>query len=83
MVYGSAAVRLRGAHFLPELAHQDLMIEGADVVVFISECAALLADIDSLAAETCVGVEDLRFRITNLLRAAEKAQTIHGVVWIS
>lgn len=82
-VYGSVAVRLRGAHFLPRLAHQDLMVEGEDLVAFVSECAILLAEVGSIAAEIDVDVETLRFRITNLLRAAEKAQTIQGVVWVS
>jgi hypothetical protein len=82
-VYGSSAVQRRGARFLPKLAHTDLLIEGHDLAEFIAECATLLNDVDALALETQVGVETLRSRIENLLRAAKTAQAIAGLLWIS
>ena len=82
-VYGSPAVQRRGARFLPTLAHTDLLIEGTDLAEFIAECTSLLNDADALAAETQVGVEALRFRIGNFVRAATKAQEIAGLLCIS
>jgi len=82
-VYGSSGVQRRGARFLPELAHTDLFVEGAELAEFIAECTTLLSDVDALALETGVGAETLRFRLGNLLRGAAKAQAIGGLIWIA
>lgn len=82
-VYGSAAVRRRGSHFLPQLASADLVLEGADLTAFQKECAALLRDVVELSAELSVNVETLRYRLSNIASATEQAIAIDGVVWIS
>jgi len=82
-VYGSTALKSRGAHFLPHLAHDNLYIEGPDLPNFIRECETLLRDVDALAADTGQDAETLRFRLSNLREAAERASAIGGVIWIS
>ena len=82
-VYGSAAVRRRGAYFLPQLARSDLMLEGNDLVLFRTECASLLSDIAQLGADLGIDVERLRFRLSNILAATDQAIAIRGVVRLS
>jgi len=82
-VYGSAAVRRRGARFLPQLAHADLVVEGDELFAFREECLALLGDVGTLASELEVDLEALRFRLSNIAAATERAISSGGVVWIS
>ena len=71
-VYGSAAVRQRGARFLPQLARGDLMLEGSDLVTFRKECADLIRDVAQLSSDLKVDVETLRFRLSNIAAATDQ-----------
>jgi len=82
-VYGSASVRQRGARFLPQLATGDLLIEGADLFAFQEECAFILRNVVEVASDVGVDVETLRFRLSNMVAAADQAISIGGAVWIS
>ncbi len=82
-VYGSAAVRERGSHFLPQLARADLVLEGDDLIAFQKECAVLLRDVVDVSSDLNVDVETLRFRLSNIAAATDRAIAIGGVVWIS
>jgi hypothetical protein len=81
-VWGSDALRGRGAVFLPTLADSDLYVEANDLAQFQAECSALLADVDNLASELNVSVETLAHRLKNFMNAAARADPTHGCVYI-
>ena len=83
VVYGSPAIKDRGARLLPHLESNDLFIEGADLAELRMEVRRLLADVEVIAIETGTDFEMLRFRLANLLKAADRAEAIGGIVWIS
>ena len=83
VVYGSPAIKDRGARFLPHLESNDLFIEGDDLAAFRMELSRLLVEVEEIAKETDTDVETLRFRLANLLKAADRAEAIGGLVWIS
>lgn len=82
-VYGSAAIRKRGALLLPRLATGDLLIEGSELLAFQQECELLLKDVAAIAAELGLDSETLRFRLSNIANAIAQAIAIGGVVWVS
>ena len=82
-VYGSAAMRRRGAHFLPQLSRGDLVLEGNDLIPFLKECVDLLRDVAQLSSDLGINVETLGFRLSNIAAATNQAISIAGVVWIS
>lgn len=82
-VYGSAAMRRRGARFLPQLATSDLLLESSDLLAFQQECADLLRDIGPLSAELGLDVQTLKLRLSNIAAAVDRAISIGGFVWIS
>jgi len=50
-LWGSEAVRKRGATFLPQLANSNLWVDGADLPAFVAEVRMLLVDVDGLRVE--------------------------------
>ena len=82
-VYGSDAVRRRGAHFLPQLASANLMLEGDELALFRAECVGLIGDVQQLGIELGVGPETLSHRLSNFVAAADQAMLVGGVVWIA
>jgi hypothetical protein len=83
-LWGSEAVRRRGAKFLPQLADSDLWVAPEELDGFVSEVRDLLADIDGLRAELGRGPDcSLPDYLNNFLRAAEYAQTRGGGVNIT
>ena len=83
VVYGSEAMRRRGARFLPRLASSDLLLEGSDLLAFHEECADLIRDIGPLSAELGLDVDTLGLRLSNIAAAVDRAISIGGFVWIS
>ena len=73
-LWGSEAVRRRGAKFLPQLSESDLWVAPEELEAFVSEVRALLADVDGLRTELGRGAECLLpHYLANFLRAAEYA----------
>lgn len=83
LVYGSEAMRRRGATFLPRLEHDNLWIEGPELAPFAAELERILAVIDGIANDLAAEPDGLRFRLQNMLNATRRAQAIGGAVWIS
>lgn len=82
-LWGSEAVRRRGARFLPQLAGSDLCVEPDDLDAFVTEVRGLLADLDGLRAELSCGPDGLLSEyLDNFLRAAEYARARGGGVII-
>ncbi len=50
-LWGSEAVRRRGATFLPQLADSDMWVGPDELAAFVAEVRALQADVDGLCAE--------------------------------
>ena len=83
-LWGSDAVRRRGAKFLPQLAESDLWVSPDELQEFEEEVRALLADADAIRAELgrsqqCI----LPHYLNNFLRAAKYARARHGGVNIT
>ncbi len=83
-LWGSEAVRRRGATFLPQLAESDLWVAPEDLEAFSTEVRSLLADLDGLRADLnrppdCL----LPHYLDNFLRAAEYARIRGGGVNIT
>jgi hypothetical protein len=82
-LWGSEAVRRRGARFLPQLAVSDLWVAHEDLATFVAEVLVLLADVDLLREELGRGPDcSLPHYLTNFLRAAEAAAQRGGGVII-
>jgi hypothetical protein len=83
-LWGSEAVRRRGARFLPQLADSDLWVAPEDLEVFTAEVHGLLADLDGLRAELGRGPDCLLpHYLGNFLRAAEYARAKGGGINIT
>jgi hypothetical protein len=83
-LWGSEAVRRRGAKFLPQLAESDLWVAAEELEAFVSEVQGLLADLDGLRGELGRGPGcSLPHYLHNFLRAAEYARARDGGVNIS
>ena len=83
-LWGSEAVRQRGAKFLPQLAEADLWVEPEDLEAFVAEVQTLLADVDGLRAELGLGPNCLLPQyLGNFLRAAEYARERGGGISIA
>jgi hypothetical protein len=83
-LWGSEAVRRRGARFLPQLADADLWVVPEELDAFVAEVRALQADLDDLRAELGRGPDCLLpHYLGNFLRAAEYARVRSGGVNIT
>jgi hypothetical protein len=83
-LWGSAAVKHRGAVFLPQLAESNLWVGPEDLPAFVSEVNGLLADLDALRAELGRGPDcTLPHYLDNFLRAAEYARNRNGGINIT
>ena len=83
-LWGSEAVRRRGAKFLPQLAESDLWVAPEDVEAFATEVRDLLADLECLRAELDRGPDCLLpHYLENFLRAADYARSKGGCVSIT
>jgi hypothetical protein len=83
-LWGSEAVRRRGAKFLPQLADSDLWVAPEELDGFVAEVRGLLADVDGLRTELGRGPDcSLPHYLTNFLRAAEYARARGGGVNIT
>lgn len=83
-LWGSDALRRRGARFLPQLAESDLWVEPEDLDAFVAEVRALLADVDALRAELGRGPDcALPHYLGNFLRAADLARAKGGGINIT
>jgi len=83
-LWGSVAVRRRGATFLPQLADSDLWVGPGEMPAFVAEVRALLADLDGLRADMECGEDcTLPHYLANFLRAAEYAAARGGGVMIT
>ena len=83
-LWGSEAVRRRGATFLPQLAESDLWVSPSELPAFVLEVRAFLADVDGLRQDLRRGPDcSLPHYLSNFLRAAEYAATRGGGVNIT
>ena len=83
-LWGSEAVKRRGAKFLTQLAKSDLWVGPEELESFVAEVRELLADVDALRAELGRGPDCLLpHYLNNFLRAAEYARTRGGGVNIT
>lgn len=83
-LWGSEAVRRRGATFLPRLAESDLWVGPEELTAFIAEVRELRADVAALRAELGRGPDcTLPHYLDNFLRAAEYAAARGGGVNIT
>ena len=83
-LWGSEAVRRRGAKFLPQLAEADLWVAPEELEAFVAEVRALLADVDGLRAELGRGPDCLLpHYLGNFLLAAEYAHDRGGGINIT
>ncbi len=83
-LWGSDAVRRRGASFLPQLAESDLWVAPEDLEAFSSEVHGLSADLDGLREELGRGPDCLLpHYLDNFLRAAEFARARGGGINIT
>ncbi len=83
-LWGSEAVKRRGATFLPRLSKCDLWVGPEELEAFVAEVRGLLADVDGLRAELGRGPDcSLPQYLHNFLRAAEYARAKGGGVNIS
>ena len=83
-LWGSEAVRRRGATFLPQLADSDLWVGPAELPAFVTEVRSLLADVGGLRAELGRGPDcTLPHYLANFLRAADYAAACGGGVSIT
>jgi hypothetical protein len=83
-LWGSGAVRRRGATFLPRLADSDLWVGPNELPAFAAEVRALMADVDGLRAELGRRPDcTLPQYLANFLRAADYAAARGGGVKIT
>jgi hypothetical protein len=83
-LWGSDAVKRRGATFLPQLALGDLWIAPENVEAFASEVRHLLTHVDDLRSELGRGADcTLPHYLHNFLRAAKYAAERGGGVSIT
>lgn len=83
-LWGSDAVKKRGARFLPQLAVSDLYVAPDDMGAFVSEVRSLLADVPGLRTELARGSDcALPHYLNNFLRAAEYAAPRRGGINIT
>jgi hypothetical protein len=83
-LWGSEAVRGRGATFLPQLAKSNLWVGPEDLDAFEAEVRMLASDLSALQAE--FGWSDdstLAHYLANFLRAVEYARTRRGGINIT
>ena len=83
-LWGSDAVKRRGAKFLPQLAESDLWVAPEELEGFVLEVRALVADVDELRVELgrrpdCL----LPHYLDNFLRAAQYARERGGGINIT
>lgn len=81
-LWGSEAVRRRGATFLPRLAHGDLWVDNEQLDAFEKEVAALKTDLVGLHSELDHRIDTLAHYLDNFLRAIEHARSRGGGVCI-
>jgi hypothetical protein len=81
-LWGSEAVRHRGASFLPRLAETNLRVGPEELDGFEVEVRALLDDVASLASESGRKEEILRHYLSNFLLAVAYARSKGGGVSI-
>jgi hypothetical protein len=83
-LWGSDALRRRGAKFLPQLAESDLWVAPEELDAFVSEIDRLLSDIEALRAELRRSSDCfLSHYLNNILRAADYAHEMKGGVSIT
>jgi hypothetical protein len=83
-VWGSKAVRMRGATFLPQLGESDLWVGHEDLPAFVAEVQSLLSDLDALRIELGRGADcGLHHHFRNFLRAAEYAFARGGGICVT
>lgn len=83
-LWGSAAVRGRGATFLPRLAESDLWVQPEELDAFVAEVQSLLSALDELRAELGRGPDCLLpHYLGNFLRAAAYARERNGGISIT
>jgi hypothetical protein len=83
-LWGSEAVRRRGATFLPKLAESDLWVAPEDLDAFEREVRSLLCDVDGLRAELGRSPDcTLTDYLNNFIRAADYARSRGGGINIS
>jgi hypothetical protein len=83
-LWGSEAVRRRGAIFLPQLSDSNMWVGPEELAAFIVEVRMLLADVDGLRAELNRAPDcALPHYLANFLRAAEYAAARGGGVNIT
>jgi hypothetical protein len=81
-LWGSEAVRRRGATFLPRLAQGDLWVENEELDAFEKEVATLMTGLAGLHSELDYRVDMLAHYLDNFLRASEHARSMGGGVCI-
>lgn len=77
-VWGSQEVIDLKAQYLPQLQSQDLYIENHELEAFRKECETLIA----YYTEQANFNESILYRLSNLLKAANKANQIGGGIYI-
>ena len=82
-LWGSQAVRRRGAVFLPQLAESNLWVAPEELPAFVAEVSTLLADVGALCGELDRNQDILRHYLNNFLRAAEYAAARSGGINIT
>ncbi len=82
-LWGTEAMRRRGATFLPQLAETNVYVQPEELDAFAAEVQRLLADLDGLRAELGRGPDCLLpHYLDNFLRAVEYARARGGGVMI-
>jgi hypothetical protein len=81
-LWGSDAVRLRGANFLPRLADSDLWVGPEELGGFEAEVRKLLIEAGAISIETGWSEDILRHYLSNFLRAIQYARPRGGGVSI-
>jgi hypothetical protein len=83
-LWGSEAVRRRGAKYLPKLAESDLWVEPEELDNFVAEVRELMADLDGLRLELQRGPDcSLAHYLNNFIRASEYARAKGGGINIT
>jgi hypothetical protein len=83
-LWGSDAVKRRGAKFLPQLAEDNLWVSPEELDAFVCEVQTLLADVNGLREELDRGPDcTLPHYLNNFLRAAEYAKARMGGINIT
>ena len=83
-LWGSDAIRRRGAKYLPQLADSNAWIGPEELAAFVAEVRGLLADVAGLRAELGRGADCcLPNYLANFLRAADFAAARGGGVNIT